>query len=138
VTQPTGSNPAASNRTIGNLTTTSSPCPVDKPFFDGIACINCTDPQPLFDAASLICTSCPTGTEYNSTTHNCTAKPAVAKVYNATNPTYANNNTIGTFPNLTSYDVPCPKEAPFFYSGSCVHMECPPDHPHLVPEIWTC
>ncbi len=62
----------------------------------------------------------------------------VAKVYNATNPTYANNNTVGTFPNLTSYDVPCPKEAPFFYNGSCVHMECPPEYPHLVVSIWTC
>ena len=76
-------------------------------------------------------------TPTNVTNQTNTTTP-VPKVYNATNPTYANNNTVGTFPNLTSYDVPCPKEAPFFYNGSCVNISCPPDYPHLVVSIWTC
>jgi len=40
------------------LPPTTNPCDLQKPFFDGIACIQCPDPFSLFEAKSKKCVRC--------------------------------------------------------------------------------
>ncbi len=128
---PTASNPVGANNTIGQLGTSGNPCPVETPFYNGKICINCTAPTPLFNATSLTCTSCPTGSTYSVDTKSCVI------VYNATNPT-AVGNTIGTFPNTTQYDVVCPASNPIYINGTCHSVQCPADYPILNVSTLEC
>lgn len=106
---PTGSNPAAQNRAIGTIPTTSNPCSTTTaPFFDGTKCINCTAPTPYFNVSSQKCVDC-VGGVYNSTTYKC-------DIYNANNP---QGQTIGTTTTTTT-DVYCPVATPFFDGTKCM------------------
>jgi hypothetical protein len=100
------------------------PCPGATPYFNGTGCINCTDPNIIFNTSSSTCTKCPTGTTFDNSVHNCIRQP------NITNPV-ANNNTIGFFPSPTQYDVPCPDITPIFSNGSCTTINCTTSAPYL-------
>lgn len=40
-------------------------CPLSTPFFNGLQCINCTDPTPVFNIQTSKCSACPLGTTLN-------------------------------------------------------------------------
>lgn len=120
VSPPTGSNPLGQDRTIGKLQPTAVPCPQESPFFNGTACINCTDPTPLFNATSLSCTSGCVGGYYNSTDNKC-------YYYNANNP----GNMTGVINPVApvANAVFCPVQTPYFNGTTCIG--CPVNFPYF-------
>lgn len=112
-TQPNGSNPVGQNRTVGDLNETagSIPCPESAPFFNGNSCINCTEPNPIFNASTRSCTSCQNGF-YSVSDANC-------RRFNATNPN-ANGNVISPNTTVDPNDNYCPIETPYFNGEQCV------------------
>lgn len=46
-------------------------CPADRPYFDNINCVACTEPFPYFNMYSRLCQSCSEGSKYNSQTREC-------------------------------------------------------------------
>jgi hypothetical protein len=136
VLAPNATNPGAPNilGTPANNTSTDVPCPTNTPYWNGQACINCTDPTPLFNTTSSACVNCPTGTTFNSTSHSCNAlKP------NVTNPAILGlPNVTGTLPPTTQYDIPCPISAPIFYNGQCYPDPCPAAYPIFNVTAFNC
>ena len=49
----------------------STACPADKPYFDGITCINCEGHYPIFNIDKLRCTHCKKGTVWSEKDHSC-------------------------------------------------------------------
>jgi hypothetical protein len=46
-------------------------CPSDKPYYDGITCINCEEPYPIFNIETLKCTKCNRGQLWSEKDHSC-------------------------------------------------------------------
>ena len=94
-----------------------SNCPIETPFFNGIVCINCTDPTPLFNMKTLQCTICPNRSIFCSEGKKC----------NTSNPTSSNpiaaNNILGPDPQPTAQDTVCPAATPYFTGTQCI--SCP-------------
>jgi hypothetical protein len=90
---------------------------MNKPFFNGVNCINCTEPSNIFNLETKTCTSCPPQTAYNQTNKNCTAIP-IDKTKLKPNVTAINgfNRVI-----LNEYDIPCPDETPFYDGNGCIN-----------------
>ena len=76
-TTPNGTAPSALNRTLttdpnaAQPSNSSVPCPDSTPFFNGTGCLNCTDPTPIFNLDTKLCSQCPAGQTLNGTTHKC-------------------------------------------------------------------
>lgn len=95
-------------------------CPLDKPFYDGTGCINCTDPNPIFNMKTRLCTSCPSGQVLDSNSKVCVQGQAPTP--NATNP-LALGNSSGNAPTATNNDVACPLATPFFNGTACISCQ---------------
>ena len=79
------------------ITAVANPCKLQKPYYDGIACIKCEQPFILFDLDTKKCIQCDQYHLYNASTQKCEKRPVV---YVSTN--YSNvMATPGT--NLTEY-----------------------------------
>lgn len=81
---PNATNPSAANSTIGNIPTPASTdvlCPATSPYYVNGSCTNCTAPNSLFNTTSQTCTTCPSGTVYNETTHDCSPAAPVTQPY---------------------------------------------------------
>lgn len=48
-------------------------CGLDTPFWDGLKCISCFPPTPVFNIATSKCEACPAGASYDSISHTCIA-----------------------------------------------------------------
>ena len=46
-------------------------CPVERPFFDGQACIICAEPRPVFDLFARRCVTCGEGYAPNTNSKKC-------------------------------------------------------------------
>jgi len=46
-------------------------CPADKPFYDGVSCINCTNNTPYFNLDTRLCQSCNGSFVYDQTQRDC-------------------------------------------------------------------
>lgn len=64
-------------------------CKKATPFYDGIACINCLDPFPIFNVDTKKCTACDPTDIYDNTQHKCIPRE---KIYISTN----ENNLMAT------------------------------------------
>lgn len=69
--------------------TPTANCKETAPYYDGIACINCLEPFPIFDVDTRRCTVCDPMEVYNNTEHKCILRQ---KIYISTN----ENNLLGT------------------------------------------
>jgi hypothetical protein len=56
-------------------------CGLQTPFWDGLTCISCSAPTPVFNIATSKCEGCPVGSSYDSISHTCIACE-VGNVYN--------------------------------------------------------
>ena len=87
-------------------------CPLQKPFYNGSACIECSAPSKLFNITSKTCTQCPDYYEFNSSSHKCEKKP----------PTVSNSASIkrllianaDVFPDNSTKEVACSADKPFY------------------------
>lgn len=108
-------------------------CPMETPFFNGYVCINCTEPNNLFNMETRQCTSCPVGTTFNITSRYCvqSATPVipVTPVPNATHP-ISSNLLAGPY-NPSPYDVPCPTTQPFFNTQTKQCVACASQYPYF-------
>jgi len=108
-------------------------CPLATPFWDGIKCIDCVDPNNLFRIDTLTCTSCKSTEVFNLTTRSCETintpitTPIITPTVqpNATNPAGFPRVISTTTPTNTSTDVPCAKATPFFNGVSCIDCTSP-------------
>ena len=116
-------------------------CNDKAPFFNGVECIKCSDPTPIFNISSSKCVACPAGTKYDQPTKNCISSGEV---------TYKPNSSAGipktilganqTQKDLDNYysgnGTECPINAPFVIAGKCA--PCPADKPLFSLETKTC
>lgn len=108
-------------------------CGNDTPFWNGLKCIACSAPNPIFNIATSQCTVCPKGTAYNDKTHTCDPtgivnyKPNPAAEPNVWVPPEAAPDALPTYMNTG--DEPCPVDKPFAKGTSCV--ACPTDKPYF-------
>ena len=101
-------------------------CPPAFPFFNGVACINCTAPTPYFSFDTAQCTSCTSNTVFSANLHSCIV--AQSGQTNLGSPNllldghplnewksyYYGNQTAN--PQLTD----CPANRPYFDGTACV------------------
>jgi hypothetical protein len=73
-------------------------CGEQKPFFNGVECIKCNDPTPIFNISSSKCTACPVNTKYDQSTKNCTSTGSIP--INATSTTPVKPNLASESPNF--------------------------------------
>ena len=92
-TEPNYTNPLSFTRVLGTPDESESniACPISHPFYNGTECLDCFDPEPLFDLESGQCTTCPEGQYFISDLHVCSGTPEeeaneTAPVGNATQP----------------------------------------------------
>lgn len=104
----------ARSRQYDNITN----CPLSNPFYNGAACINCTNPTPIFDMKALVCTACPQGQVLDTQAKTCVQ--GAVPTPNVTNATAA-TNILGALPVNGPYDVPCPATTPYFNGTGCVN-----------------
>jgi hypothetical protein len=95
-----------------------STCDTKTPFFNGLKCIKCDEPTPIFNISSSKCTACPTGFVYDSQIKQCIPgdKPSKPNVAAAT-------------PNILISSPLGPKDVDNYLAGS--GMECPKDKPFI-------
>lgn len=62
-----------------NINNNVTNCGNDTPFWNGVKCISCNDPKPIFNIATSECVSCPTGQAFDEVTRKCA--PTGAKNY---------------------------------------------------------
>ena len=124
---PNATNPLAQNGTIGIVPNTTTPCPVDTPFYNGTACISCPPLTPYFNLTSKTCVPC---TNYDVVNHTCPQLTPNASNIVGTNSTIGNLTTAG--PN----DIPCPEATPFFINGNCT--ACVDPNPYFYPPLNDC
>ena len=111
-------------------------CGNDTPFWNGVKCIACNDPKPIFNMSSSDCTACPTGKVFDLKTRTCidgqapapkSWKPNPAAEPNALVPAGAPKDALSTYMN-TGKDV-CPADKPFVKDNTCI--SCPSDKPYF-------
>lgn len=94
-------------------------CPLSNPFYDGTGCINCQDPNPIFNMKTRQCTSCPQGQVIDVNAKVC--KKGDQPTPNATNPIAVGNSTGNQTQNPN--DVYCPVQTPFFNGQECIQCD---------------
>lgn len=111
-------------------------CGNDTPFWNGVKCIACNDPKPIFDMSSRDCTACSTGKVFDLKTRTCidgqapapqSWKPNPAAEPNALVPAGAPKDALSTYMN-TGNDV-CPADKPFVKDDTCI--SCLSDKPYF-------
>ena len=82
-------------------------CPLETPFFNGYQCINCVDPEPIFNMQTSVCTHCPENTAFDSAKRSCEAVEVVPLIPTISNPS-ASDRIFGEMPPVSNTDVACP------------------------------
>lgn len=104
------------------LYTSVNNCPLATPFFDGLSCIQCLPPTPIFDMQLSNCTNCPTGYRLHLTKHLCEVIPHYS------NYQYGINYALGgaaALPPPPANVTACPSTHPFWNSTNCVKCALP-------------
>lgn len=116
---------------INSINNGSQVCPVDFPYSNGTACIQCTAPL-VFNADTKVCTNCPAGTYFNATLRKCSAN-IISYITNPNSPnlisggytksqiTTAYEQTKAANPNLQD----CPPSTPYFNGAQCINCAFP-------------
>ena len=76
----------------------------------------------LYDLSKRLCASCPSGSNYNSQTHECDTSNGQNVLKNSNS---AVGNFVGTAPNTLSNLLTCPLETPYFNGISCISCSTP-------------
>lgn len=91
-------------------------CPLENPFFDGNSCINCHEPEPIFNILTRNCEACPFDTQLNTGLRICQQVPHYSDYSKATTYSLDGASSLPTpDPKLT----PCPSKTPF-WNGKCL------------------
>ena len=91
-------------------------CPLEHPFFDGTACLNCKEPEPIFNILTRNCEACPFDTQLNTGLRVCQQIPHYSDYRKATTYSLDGASALPTpDPKLT----PCPSRTPF-WNGKCI------------------
>lgn len=72
-TSPSGVSPTSATSPSGTspTSTPANACPLTAPHYDGLACIKCPEPFPLFDSTSKKCVQCDAWHFYDQSTKAC-------------------------------------------------------------------
>lgn len=66
---------ATTSTTVPKVAVPANACPLATPYYDGIACISCPEPYPLFDNATKKCVQCDPYHFFNSSSRVCQNRP---------------------------------------------------------------
>lgn len=104
------------------LYTSINNCPLEAPFFDGKACVNCSGATPVFNMESATCSKCPYDTAINPDKHVC------VPISHFTNYSSVDNYLLdgaAALPTPPAGQTPCPTDKPFFNGTNCVSCNTP-------------
>lgn len=91
-------NPTAPNLLSNSaLPPASNPCDAKTPFFDGVACIQCPQPFPLFDVSTNKCVRCSAWQQYDGKTLKCIKRPIVMISSNFSNLLGSPKSSLATY-----------------------------------------
>ena len=111
-------------------------CGENTPFWNGLDCIACNDPKPIFNMSASECTACPTGKVFDLKTKTCIDGQAPAPKAWKPNPAAESKALVpaGTQTDAlpkylsTGSDV-CPTDKPNVKDNTCI--ACPTDKPYF-------
>ena len=97
-----------------------APCPIDRPYYNGNSCIQCTLPN-YFSFEVNQCLVCPAEFSFDLGTHKCVRIQSTRFNSNM----ISLNNFVGTIPDYNSQLATCPADQPFFNGNSCIPCSLP-------------